>query len=197
MKAFDLVICKIRDENGNIGQGYTTMHSKQELAIARIIEDVYKPILIKSDSSRIEYLWEKMWKQSHYAGRGGPVSFAIAAVDAALWDLLAKRVKQPLWRLLGGYSPKVKVYAGNIDLNFSIEKILDNTTKNIEDGYKAIKMRLGRESLREDLQRVEAVRNHIGDDIELMADANEAWRVDQAVNAFKEIEKFNLLVLTS
>jgi len=87
MTGFGLVIVKITDENGNIGQGYTTMHSKQELAIARIIEDVYKPILIKSDSSRIEYLWEKMWKQSHYAGRGGPVSFAIAAVDAALWDL--------------------------------------------------------------------------------------------------------------
>ena len=133
-----------------------------------------------------------MWKQTHYAGRGGPVSFAIAAVDAALWDLMGQRLKQPLWKLLGGYSSKVKVYAGNIDLNFPIEKILDNATKNIEQGYKAIKMRLGRETLKEDLQRVEAVRNHIGDSVELMADANEAWRVDQALKASNELANFNL-----
>ena len=192
MTGFGMVIVIITDENGNIGQGYTTMHSKQELAIARIIEDTYKPILINSDSSRIEYLWKQMWKQSHYAGRGGPVSFAIAAVDAALWDLLGKRLKQPLWKILGGYSPNVKVYAGNIDLNFPIAKILENATKNIEEGYKAIKMRLGRSTLKEDIERVEAVRNHIGDEIELMADANEAWRVDQALKASNELSSFNL-----
>ena len=62
----------------------------------------------------------------------------------------------------------------------------------MEDGYKAIKMRLGRESLKEDLQRVEAVRKHIGDEIELMADANEAWRVDQALKASNELSNFNL-----
>ena len=192
MTGFGVVIVKITDENGNVGQGYTTMHSNQELAIARIIEDTFKPILLNSDSTLIEYLWRQMWKQTHYAGRGGSVSFAIAAVDAALWDLMGQRLKQPLWKLLGGYSSKVKVYAGNIDLNFPIEKIKDNATKNIEQGYKAIKMRLGRETLKEDLQRVEAVRNHIGDSVELMADANEAWRVDQALKASNELANFNL-----
>ena len=78
----------------------------------------------------------------------GKLSFAIAAVDAALWDLMGQRLEQPLWKLLGGYSSRVKVYAGNIDLNFPIEKILDNATKNIEQGYKAIKMRLGRDTLK-------------------------------------------------
>jgi L-alanine-DL-glutamate epimerase-like enolase superfamily enzyme len=192
MKGFDIVIVKITDENDIVGQGYTYCHNGFGNSILRIIEDNYKSILIKSDSSRIEFLWKQMWKQTHYVGRGGPVSFAIAAVDAALWDLMARRVKQPLWRLLGGFSPKVKVYAGNIDLNFSIEKILDNASRNIEQGYTAIKMRLGRDSLKEDLSRVEAMRNYIGDDIELMADANEAWRVDQALKASNELANFNL-----
>jgi len=192
MTGFGLVIAKLTDEDGNEGQGYTVMHSNQGAAISRIINDSYKPILINSDSSRIEYLWKQMWKKTHYAGRGGPVSFAIAAVDAALWDLLGNRLKTPLWKILGGYDPKVKVYAGNIDLNFPIEQILDNATKNIEEGYKAIKMRLGRETLKEDISRVEAMRKHIGDDIELMADANEAWRVDQALKASNELGNFNL-----
>lgn len=192
MKGFDIIIVKITDEDNNVGQGYTLTHVGFGQSILRIIEDNYREILINADSSNIEYLWKQMWTKTHYVGRGGPVSFAIAAVDSSLWDLLGNRVKQPLWKLLGGFSPKVKVYAGNIDLNFSIKKILDNATINIEQGYKAIKMRLGRESLREDLSRVEAMRKHIGDDIELMADANEAWRVDQALKASNELANFNL-----
>ena len=100
MTGFGVVIVKITDENGNVGQGYTTMHSNQELAIARIIEDTFKPILLNSDSTLIEYLWKQMWKQTHYAGRGGPVSFAIAAVDAALWDLMGQRLEQPYGNFL-------------------------------------------------------------------------------------------------
>ena len=98
------------------------MHTNQELAIARIIEDTFKPILLKSDSTLIEYLWRQMWKQTHYAGRGGPVSFAIAAVDAALWDLMGQRLKQPLWKLLGGYSSKSKSLCRKYRLKLSYRK---------------------------------------------------------------------------
>ena len=136
-----------------------------------------------------------MWKDTHYAGRGAPVSFAIAAVDVALWDLKGICLNEPLWRLLGGHDKKVLAYAGNIDLNFSTEKLLLGATKSLNQGFQSIKMRLGRATLSEDLKRLEAMRNHLPDNIMLMADANEAWRVDQAVHAFKEIEKFNLVWL--
>jgi len=195
MTNFGMVIVEITDENNLKGYGYTVMHGEQQDSIASIIKNTYSKILIDTDSDRIEYLWNLMWRKTHYAGRGGSASFSIAAVDTALWDLNARRLNLPLWRLLGGNDPKVKAYAGNIDLNFPIEKILDNATKNIEDGYKAIKMRLGRDSLKEDIARVEAMRNHIGDDIELMADANEAWRLDQAIKASNMLNEFNLIWL--
>ena len=76
--------------------------------------------------------------------------------------------------------------------NFSKEKLLSEASKCIDQGFKAIKMRLGRETLKEDLDRIDAMRNHLPDEIALMADANEAWRVDQAVKAFNEIEKFHV-----
>ena len=136
-----------------------------------------------------------MWKTTHYAGRGAPVSFAIAAVDVALWDLKGKCLKEPLWRLLGGHDKNVLAYAGNIDLNFSKEKLLDGATKSLEKGFRSIKMRLGKDFLLDDIKRIEAMRNHLPDNVMLMADANEAWRIDQAVIAFKEIEKFNLVWL--
>ena len=195
MKAFDLVICKITNNNGIHGVGYITVHENQGLAISQIIKNSFKPLLLKQDPRLIELLWKNMWKATHYAGRGAPVSFAIAAVDVALWDLKGKCLKEPLWRLLGGHDKKVTAYAGNIDLNFSKEKLLDGATKSLDKGFKAIKMRLGRESLSEDIERLDAMRNHLPDNIMLMADANEAWRTDQAVAAFKEIERFKLVWL--
>ena len=195
MKAFDLVICKIINDDGGHGIGYVTVHENQGLAIASIIKNSYIPIILNKDPRLIELLWKEMWKATHYAGRGAPVSFAIAAVDVALWDLKGKCLNEPLWRLLGGFKKEVLAYAGNIDLNFTIEKLLDGATKSLDDGFRSIKMRLGREYLSEDIKRLDAMRTHLPDDIMLMADANEAWRIDQAVIAFKEIEKFNLVWL--
>ena len=84
---------------------------------------------------------------------------------------------------------------GKCDINRSrsgftkvVEKLLEGASKSLADGFRSIKMRLGREFLSEDLKRLDAMRNHLPDDVMLMADANEAWRIDQAVIAFKEIE---------
>ena len=87
MKAFDLVICKIINNDGEHGIGYITVHENQGLAIASIIKNSFIPIILNKDPRLIELLWKEMWKATHYAGRGAPVSFAIAAVDVALWDI--------------------------------------------------------------------------------------------------------------
>ena len=100
MKAFDLVICKVTNDNNEQGIGYITVHENQGLAISSIIKNSFIPIILKKDPRLIELLWKNMWKSTHYAGRGAPVSFAIAAVDVALWDLKGKCLKEPLWRLL-------------------------------------------------------------------------------------------------
>ena len=107
MKAFDLVICKIINDNGAHGIGYITVHENQGLAIASIIKNSFIPIILTKDPRLIELLWKEMWKATHYAGRGAPVSFAIAAVDVALWDLKGKCLSEPLWRLLGGCKKEV------------------------------------------------------------------------------------------
>ena len=74
--------------------------------------------------SLIEQLWQKLWWALHYGGRGGPTVLAISAVDMALWDLKAKRAGTALWRLLGGYDPKVPCYAGGIDLDLPLDGLL-------------------------------------------------------------------------
>lgn len=195
MKAFDMVAVFVTDSEGANGVGYTVMHEGQGAAIAKIIDGPLRAFIMGEDADRIEWIWRKMYKGHHYAGRGAPLSFALAAVDVALWDLKGNRLKPPLWRMLGGYDPKVRAYAGNIDLNFPVDRLLEGASASVEAGFCAVKMRLGRPTLKEDIARVEAMRNHLPDHIEMMADANEAWRVDETMRAMRMLEPFDLVWL--
>ncbi len=195
MKAFDMVAVRLTCTDGVTGTGYTVLHAGQGASVAAICDLPFREALIGEDPDRIEWLWRRMYKGHHYAGRGGPVSFALAAVDVALWDMKGRRLDTPLWRLLGGFDPKVRAYAGNIDLNFPVGKLLDGASRSVEAGFCAVKMRLGRPTLAEDIDRVEAMRDHLPEEIELMADANEAWRVDETMRAMAMLEPFDLVWL--
>jgi L-alanine-DL-glutamate epimerase-like enolase superfamily enzyme len=192
---FDMVMARVTDSDGAVGSGYSIMLAGQGAGIAEIGRNVFAPMLLGEDPRLIEKHWQRMWRTHHYAGRGGPVSFMIAAIDTALWDLKGLSLGEPLWRLLGGYNPRVKAYAGNIDLNFPMQQLLDGASASLEMGHRSIKMRLGRPTLSQDISRVAAMRDHLADDIELMADANEAWRVDQATRAMTALGEFDLVWL--
>ena len=178
MTAFDMVTARITDSDGVTGVGYTVMHEGQGGPIAALCDGTFRPSVAGRDPDLIETIWRDIYRRHHYAGRGGPVGFAMAAVDVALWDMKGIRLGTPLWRLLGGADPSVRAYAGNIDLNFPVDKLLEGGIASVEQGFRSVKMRLGRPTIAEDIARVDAMRNHLPDDIELMADANEAWRVD-------------------
>lgn len=195
MTHFEVVMVKITSEEGLEGIGYTYTIGEGGAAIRSLIDEAIKPLLLYEEAVRIEHLWEKMWWKLHYIGRGGLVSFAISAVDIALWDLRGKMAGQPLWKLLGGSSRKVKPYAGGIDLHFPLEDLIAQTGKNLEAGFQAIKMKVGREHLHEDIERVEAVRKHIGADITLMVDANMRWKVDTAIKAARALREYDVFWL--
>ena len=195
MTAFDMVVTKITDSDGASGCGYTVLHEGQGVSVAKIADLPFRYFLIGQDPDRIEWIWRQLYKRHHYAGRGGPVSFALAAIDTALWDLKGNRLASPLWRLLGGYDPKVRAYAGNIDLNFPLQQLLEGGSRSIEQGFRSVKMRLGRPTLAEDVARAEAMRQHLPEDIEMMADANEAWRVDETLRAMAMLKPLDLVWL--
>jgi L-alanine-DL-glutamate epimerase-like enolase superfamily enzyme len=106
--------------------------------------------------------------------------------------LLARRLGVPLWRLLGGFDPAVPCYAGGIDLEFTLDALLKQTDGNLDKGFRAIKMKVGRARLSEDAERVKAMRAHLGADFPLMADANMRWTVDQSIRAARAFRDSNL-----
>lgn len=192
---FDLVTVRIADKDGVEGLGYTYTVGHGGGAVADLLSRDIAGTLTGQDPERIEAIWKRLWWHLHYVGRGGLAVFAISAVDIALWDLKGKRLGRPLWRLLGGGDPNVRAYAGGIDLFFTLDELLAQTDRNLASGFRAIKMKVGRERLSEDIDRVRAMRRHLGDGFPLMADANMRWTVDQAVRAAKRLADQDLVWL--
>ena len=192
---FELITVRLRDSDGAEGVGYTYTVGAGGAAVHALIEQGLRPVLLGAEAEHIEALWQKMWWHLHYGGRGGSVSLAVSACDIALWDLKAKRFSTPLWKLLGGFDPVVPCYAGGIDLDFPLDALLKQTDDNLAKGFRAIKMKVGRARLSEDVERVRAMRVHLGPDFPLMADANMKWSVDQAIRAARGFQDSNLVWL--
>ncbi len=162
MSVFELVTVRLQDTEGAEGLGYAYTVHVGGRAVQSLINDDLKPLLIGEEADRIEALWQKMWWRTHFVGRGGLAGFAIAAIDVALWDLASKRAGRPLWRYLGGYDPRVPAYAGGIDLQFPLDKLLKQTESNLGKGFRAIKMKVGRQKLGEDVERIATMRDLLG-----------------------------------
>jgi L-alanine-DL-glutamate epimerase-like enolase superfamily enzyme len=192
MRAFELNTVRIRDGDGAEGVGYTFTVGRNGAAVDAILSREFPEIMDREEADAIERLWQKAWWALHYGGRGGPTVLALSAFDMALWDLKARRADLPLWKALGGYDPRVPCYAGGIDLDLPLDRLLRQTDGNLEKGFRAIKMKVGRANLFEDVERVEAMRDHLGAGFPLMADANMKWSVDQAIRAARALQPFDL-----
>jgi len=190
---FALIVARVRCGEGEEGVGYTyTVGKTGGAAVHAMVERDLAPLLHGDDPGRIEYLWERMWWHLHYVGRGGIASFAMAAVDIALWDLRARLAGAPLWRMLGGHSDEVRAYAGGVDLLLPTDALLEQTQANLDRGFRAIKMKVGRDRLSEDVERVAAMREFLGPESPLMVDANMQWSAEEAIRASRAFEPYDI-----
>ncbi len=178
---FELVLCRVICDDGLEGVGYTYTGGTGGRAIYSLLADELAPMLKGMDAGKIQAIWEKIQWHLHYVGRGGLVSFAQSAVDIALWDIRCKRLEQPLWKVAGGMSNTTRCYAGGIDLNFTQDRLLENIQGYLDRGFNAVKIKVGKEDYREDVARVRAVRELIGDDATFMVDANYSMTVADAI----------------
>ena len=188
---FDLVTVTVTLNDGQQGTGYTYTGGRGGHAISAMIEHDLAPILIGSQASDIEKVFDAMEWYIHYVGRGGIASFAISAIDIALWDIRCKLLDQPLWKVAGGASNKTKAYCGGIDLGFDMEKLLGNIQGYLDRGFNGVKIKVGRE-LTNDAERVRAVRKLIGPEVTFMVDANYSMSVEQAIAAAKAFAPYNI-----
>ena len=195
MTTFEIVTVRITDADGVEGVGYTYTTGRNGGAIHDVMQRDISELAHGEDGDRIEHLWNHIWWGLHYGGRGGPSVLALSAFDIALWDLKAKRMNLPLWNLLGGFDNRIVCYAGGIDLDLSVKELLKQTDAHLESGFHAIKTKVGRDRLAEDVERISALRNHLGDGFPLMVDANMKWTADVAIRRARAFQPFGLVWL--
>jgi len=189
---FELVFATIRLGDGTEGTGYTYTGGKGGRSIAAMIECDLRPFLVGQDGTQIETLYDEMQWHLHYVARGGIASFAISAVDIALWDIRGKQRGQALWQMAGGASDRCRAYAGGIDLNFPLPKLLDSIRGYLSRGFNGVKIKIGQPTLAEDVARIKAVRELIGPDVVFMVDANYSMSVEQAIAASQAFEPYDI-----
>ncbi len=189
---FELILCRVALSDGTQGVGYTYTGGKGGRAIAALIEHDIKPLLVGQEAGDVEAIYASLLSQLHYVGRGGLLSFAVAAVDIALWDLRCLSKGQSLAKLLGATTDRVDCYAGFIDLHYSPERLSQHVANHLDIGHRAIKTKVGRANIQEDLDRIAAVREALGPDKPLMVDANWSYNIDQAIEFGRAVERYDI-----
>ncbi|SOE73022.1 L-alanine-DL-glutamate epimerase [Burkholderia sp. OK233] len=151
------------------------------------------PELIGEDPNDIARIWNKLCWVGASMGRSGLTTQAIAPFDIALWDLKAKRAGLPLAKLLGAHRDSVRCYntSGGY-LSMPLDRVLENIDASRERGIGGIKIKVGQPDTAIDLQRVTAVRKHLGDSFPFMVDANQQWDRATAQRFGRVLEQFDL-----
>ncbi|THE64135.1 mandelate racemase/muconate lactonizing enzyme family protein [Salinadaptatus halalkaliphilus] len=189
----DHAITYVRTADGREGVGYSLGYEAAEL-IADTVESVLAPMLVGEDPRDTERLWRKMFDGTVQIGRSGLVLRAISTVDIALWDVKAKAADQPLYKLLGGYADAVPSYAsgGYYRDEKGHEGLREEIQRYLEEGHDVVKMKVGRRSIDEEVDRVAAVRDEIGEERTLLLDANGAWsHATEAIRACRAFEPYD------
>ena len=175
-----VVGARIDTDNGLSGYGFTGTHAHlpSDQLITRCIDTCYAPLLVGEDANDVQRLWLKLARQPalQWVGRAGITTLAHAAVDVALWDLKAKAVEQPLWKLLGG-QVREQVRAYNTDIGWlSIPDgaLVEGAKRAVDQGFTGVKIKVG-STVDRDLRRLAAVRHAIGDSITMAVDGNGKW----------------------
>ncbi len=155
-----------------------------ENALREIVERTLKPILVGQDPAFPKRLRADMWAALEYSGVQGMNQFAISMAENALWDILGKAFQTPVYKMLGAYAEKCRVYSmcgwyyPNDDDLSQFSKALESA---FEEGFSAAKIKVGRSSLQDDVKRIKAATQIAGSNRDIMVDANQKFDVAEAI----------------
>ena len=190
------VVVRVRTDDGLEGLGTVGLGSP---AAKPVIEHHLAPLVVGASAFDVERLWERMFRSTISIGRKGLVLEAISAIDIALWDILGKATGQPVYNLLGGRTrERIRAYVSQSYAKADLEAVRAEAAAYRAEGFTALKMRFGygpndgEPGKRGNYELVGTVRDAVGADVDLMADAYMGWDVPYAIDMIRRLEEFNL-----
>ncbi len=188
------LVCKVVTDEGTIGIGNAALAPQ---LVKKTIDTYLAPLIVGEDPFDVSYIWEKMYRRTHAWGRRGLGMVAISAVDIALWDILGKITNKPVFKLLGGRTKeKIPVYASKL-YSQPIKDLQQEAEHYKKQGFTMFKMRFGwgpkdgSEGMKKNIELVEAVREVIGYNTDLMLECYMGWNLDYSKRMIPKLVKYN------
>ncbi|RUT31250.1 mandelate racemase/muconate lactonizing enzyme family protein [Arsenicitalea aurantiaca] len=184
---------RITDADGVVGTGYSYTIGTGGSSIIKLLEDHLVPVILGREADDIEQIWRDLLYRVHALTVGAVSALAIAAIDTALWDLRGHRTSLPLHRLAGGAKSAIKLYNTEHGwLHIDEAELVEGALWAKEQGFGGAKLKLGRPHAAEDARRIRAVREAVGEDWDIMTDANQGFTVDEAIRRARHFEPFDI-----
>jgi len=179
VRAIGVIDTHVVLEDGSEGWGFSWTPQIGAEAVFAMIEHEIAPAAV-GRSADAEHTWQPLWEHLHEAGGGGITTIALAGLDLALWDAAARGEDVAVSHLLGRRRDTVGAYGSGVNLHYSIDELVAQTRRWVDAGFDAVKVKVGKPDVAEDLDRMRAVRDVLGPDRRLMIDANQRWDLDRA-----------------
>ena len=193
VQSVEFLQVSIETDTGITGYGFNWNYTRGLRSVQVMIDDCFAPAVLGMSAFDRHAAWQAMHATTHFIGRVGVAQVGLCAMNLALWDIQLKVEEVPLWRHLGPVKDRVKAY--NTDggwLTWTTNEVIDDMHRIIDRGFDAVKMKIGRSDPKEDFQRVRAVRQAIGDEIQLMVDVNTVWDLETAIQWGGRLEELNV-----
>ncbi|WP_150307349.1 mandelate racemase/muconate lactonizing enzyme family protein [Planctomonas psychrotolerans] len=182
---------EVECSDGTVGSGLSWTPTIGAAAVRALI-DTDITTFVRGRSADPQHLWPELWRHLHEAGGGGVTTIAMAGIDTALWDAAGIRRTASLVDLIGRRRDSVPVYGSGVNLHYPLDELVAQAERWVAAGYDAVKMKVGKPDIAEDVDRVAAVRDVIGRDRRLRIDANQRWDLPTAQAAIDRLSEFDL-----
>ncbi|MCL4505257.1 MAG: mandelate racemase/muconate lactonizing enzyme family protein [Chloroflexi bacterium] len=198
------IVTRVELENGILGETFGGDEDQYQFDVCRVVNDIYRPLLVGSDIRDLEANWGRLWNTRVDLNNRGihtldlakhcVLTQAIAAVDNASWDALGKYLNQPVYKLLGGYRECVPVLAigGYVMAGKTLADLAGEIEYYKAHGIFGMKLKVGHLSVEEDIERTRLARKVGGPTFHLCTDSNQAWRTDEAMTFARGVLDLNL-----
>lgn len=189
----ETVLVTLRCSDGSEGTGYTYTIGTGGSSIVALLHDHLVPQLLGRNPAEYEAIWRHLFFHTHATAVGAITSLALAAIDTALWDRNARAAGLPLWVAAGGAKERVRTYTTEGGwLHLDERELVEQTLQAQTEGFAGAKLKVGRPHVSEDVRRLAAVREAVGDGFELMVDANQGFMLSEAIRRAHAFEPFQL-----